>query len=420
MFLVVDGMSIGTFSIADHVMQRNGGAGSNWAGLWAKPGVRRSMMETASANSIVTDSAAGGSAWGCGKRVDNGAICFDKHGAIEPIFSKAKRSGRVTGVVSTARVTHATPASFYATVPNRGAEKLIAEQMLDRDVDLALGGGAAFVTQKLLAKHPDVHVVRSADEMRGAASQEGRLVGLFTDGHMSYELDRPKNEPHLKEMSMFAIDRLARHPGGFVLQIEAGRVDHGGHANDFLGSLHDQIAFEQTVAAVSKWAMARDDTQVIITTDHGTGSPDLTVYQEQASRGVETLLGAKHTLSWILGHMPERPNDWAGDLAGAGQWSYELGRMITQHVGVTLSPDEIAWALRPFKQERVSAFAGANSLAAGLGSVMANHFGVAYASTNHTAELVEATAFGPGSERLAHRIDNNELHALMTGAMAIK
>ena len=167
-------------------MAPSGSIESRLAG-WAKQGVRRSMMDTASADSIVTDSAAGGSAWGCGERVDNGAVCFNRHGEIEPILVTAKRAGKATGVVSTARVTHATPASFFATVPNRGAEKLIAEQMLERGVDLALGGGAKHVTQDLLAAHPDVAVVRTADEMRAAARTDGRLVGLFND-------DRPEIE----------------------------------------------------------------------------------------------------------------------------------------------------------------------------------------------------------------------------------
>lgn len=409
-FLVVDGMSAGTFAIADYVMRQNGGAGSHWASLWAKQGVRRSMMDTASADSIVTDSAAGGSAWGCGERVDNGAVCFNRHGEIEPILVTAKRAGKATGVVSTARVTHATPASFFATVPNRGAEKLIAEQMLERGVDLALGGGAKHVTQDLLAAHPDVAVVRTADEMRAAARTDGRLVGLFNDDHVNYELDRPESEPHINEMSMFAIDRLSQNPEGFVLQIEAGRVDHGGHANDFVASLHDQIAFEETVKSVSEWAMARDDTLVIITTDHGTGGPELTVYGDDANKGMETLLGAKRTLSWILSEISSLPKD---------QWGGVLGEKIAEHIGVTLTEEEMQWALRPLKRERVNAFRGANSLGSSIGAVMANHFGVAYVSTNHTSELVDATAFGPGSEHLAHRIENHELHGLMTRALAI-
>ncbi len=410
-FLVVDGMSIGTFTIADLVMQRRGGTGSHWASLWGRPGVRRSMMSTRAADSIVTDSAAGGSAWGCGRRLYNGSICFDKQtGEIEPILVTAKNAGKSTGLVSTARITHATPASFVATVPNRNMERIIAEQELERGVDVLLGGGARYFPDELLAMHQHLTVVRDAEGMRAAAAAPGRLLGLFNDDHMSYELDRPATEPHIREMSMLAIERLAANPEGFVLQIEGGRVDHGGHANDFPAMLHDMIAFEEAVKAVTDWASARDDTLVIITTDHGNGGPEMTVYTEDAERGLATLLGTKHTLSWMLGTLSNRPRE---------EWGSGLREVIREHAGVELSDEELDWALKPTRGERVDPFSGANTLVSAIGAVMADHFGVAFVSKNHTAEHVEATAFGPGSDALAHRIENYELHALMTRAMAL-
>lgn len=411
-FLVVDGMSIGTFTIADMVMRRRGGHGSHWANLWSTPGVRRSMMSTRAADSLVTDSAAGGSAWGCGRRLPNGSICFDTaDGELEPILVTAKRAGKSTGLVSTARITHATPASFVATVPSRNMERIIAEQELGRGVDVLLGGGAKYFSDDLLAEHPDLTVVRNADAMRRAAGTRGRLLGLFNDDHMSYELDRTDSEPHIREMAMLAIDRLSKNENGFVLQVEAGRVDHGGHANDFPAMLHDQIAFEETVDAVSTWAMARDDTLVIITTDHGNGGPELSLYKDEAAEGVETLLAVRHTLSWILGRLGETPRDG---------WPGGLRELVREHAGVSLTDEQVEWALKPTRGERVDPFRGANTLVSAVGKVMADHFGIAFVSKNHTAEHVEATAFGPGAEALPHRIENYELHALMTNAMGIR
>jgi alkaline phosphatase len=414
-FLVVDGMSIGTFTIADMVMQRRGGgtpdAGSRWARLWGEPGVRRSMMSTRAADSLVTDSAAGGSAWGCGRRLKNGSICFDeREGEIEPVLVSAKRAGKSTGLVSTARITHATPASFVATVPTRNMERIIAEQELERGVDVLLGGGAKNFSDELLAQHADLTVVRDAAGMRAAAGAPGRLLGLFTDDHMSYELDREDDEPHLREMSMLAIERLSRNEKGFVLQIEAGRVDHGGHANDFPAMLHDQIAFEETVGAVLDWAHDRDDTLIIITTDHGNSGPELTLYGEDASRGMETLLGTTHTLSWMLAKLRGRPRD---------EWPAGLRDLVREHAGVQLTDEQVDWALKPTRGERVDPFRGANTLVSAVGKVMADHYGIAFVSKNHTAEHVEATAFGPGSDALPHRIENYELHALMMNAMAL-
>lgn len=420
-FLVVDGMSIGTFTIADMVMRERGDgspeSGSHWANLWSKPGVRRSMMSTRAADSLVTDSAAGGSAWGCGRRLYNGSICFDTNeGELEPILVSAKRAGKATGLVSTARITHATPASFVATVPRRSMEKIIAEQELERGVDVLLGGGAGNFSDDLLASHPDLTIVRDASSMRRAAGVEGRLLGLFNDDHMSYELDRPDTEPHIREMAMLAIERLSKHENGFVLQVEAGRVDHGGHANDFPAILHDQLAFEETIEAVTNWVADRkreeglDDTLVIITTDHGNGGPQLTLYGDEARRGLDTLLGTTHTLSWMLGQLRGRPRE---DLASG------LRELVREHAGVTLSDEQVDWALKPTRGERVDPFRGANSLVSAVGKVMADHYGIAFVSKNHTAEHVEATAFGPGSESLTHRIENYELHALMVNALGL-
>lgn len=409
-FMVADGMSIGTFSVADLAVQHRTGRGLAWASLWDHPDARRSMMSTRSANSLVTDSAAAGSSWGCGKRINNGEICWHGGHEIEPILVTAKRAGKATGLVTTARITHATPASFIAGVPKRSMEDEIAGQILERGVDVALGGGAVFVTPELLAEYPGVVVVRTAEQLRAASSTPGRLVGVFTESHMAYELDRPETEPHLKEMAMTAVRRLADNPEGFVLQIEGARVDHGGHANDFPASLFDMIAFDETVAAVAEWASGRDDTLVIVTTDHGTGGPDLTVYGEASRRGLETLLGTTHTLSWILQRVRETPPD---------DQPARLGQLINEHCGVKLSGDEIDWALRPARGERVNGFSGATSVVSALGSVMANHFGVAYVSTNHTAERVEATALGPGADLLPTRIENYELHGLMTAALAL-
>ncbi|USN98706.1 MAG: alkaline phosphatase [Phycisphaeraceae bacterium] len=409
-FMVADGMSMGTFTLADTAITRRTGRGSAWARLWDDPRARRSMMATRSLDSLVTDSAAAGSTWGCGRRINNGEINWHDGEEFEPILVSAHNAGKATGLVTTTRVTHATPASFIANVPDRNMEDEIARQILDRRVDVVLGGGAKYVTPELLAEHPDIRAVRTAEELFTSGKHEGRLVGVFSKGHMSYELDREAIEPHIKDMAMFAIDRLSQHPGGFVMQIEGGRVDHGGHANDFPASLHDMMAFDLTVGAVTQWASRRDDTLVIITTDHGNGNPDLTVYGERSLKGFETLLGAGHTLTWITERVQQGERD---------AWPTRLHDMIAEHAGVELSEDEVDWAMRPLRGDRVNGFDEANLFVCALGAVMANHFGVAYISHNHTSEHVEATACGPGAETLPTRIDNTFLHGLMTQALGL-
>lgn len=407
--LVADGMSIGAFTLADLAIRRRDDRGSAWAALWARPDARRCLMSTRSADSLVTDSAAAGSAWGSGHRINNGAINWMDGQDFEPILVAAKHAGKATGLVTTTRLTHATPASFIANVPSRGMESEIARQILDRSVDVALAGGAKHMTPELLAEYPGLVIARTADELHAATHRPGRLFGLFRDDHMSYERDRPDTEPHLREMAMTAIERLARHPAGFVLQIEGGRVDHAAHANDIVGTLFDQIAFDETVGAVAEWAAERDDTLVIVTTDHGTGGPELSAYTRRGLAGFDTLLNARRSLSWIVDQAQRE----------SGNAIPVLRRLIEEHVSVRLSDAECDWITRAAAGERINAFDGANSPVAALGAVMGNHFAVGWVSTNHTAEHVEATAIGPGAELLPPRIENFQLHGIMRAALAL-
>lgn len=405
-FMVSDGMSAGTLSMADTAIRRKTGRPSHWASLWWRPGVRRSMCTTHSADSMVTDSAAAGSAWGIGAKVNNGAICTTPDGRTpEPIFVQAAARGLRTGLVTTTAVTHATPASFVANVPRRSMEGAIAEQIMEHRPDVCLGGGSKFFGGELLDRHRDCTVVRTAAELDAAGS--GRLLGLFKRGHMSYEIDRPASEPTLREMTEAALTRLSSAGPGFLLQVEGGRVDHGAHANDAAALLFDQIAFDEAVGAAIAFVDERDDTLLIVTTDHGNANPGLTLYREPGNDGFDRLLKVEHTFEWMFEQLgPERE-------VTLEQLAEMLGR--THHVA--LNGHQRDWLGRRLAGQRVDGFGVANGLMPVLGRVLANHLGVSFVSPNHTADLVEVTAVGPGSERLEPVVDNTALHGLMQLAL---
>lgn len=125
--LVSDGMSSGTMSFADQFIRWRDGRASHWIDLYERGVVRRGLMETASLNSLVTDSAAAASSWGSGHRVENGAINVGPDGETYPtICGLAREAGKSTGLVTTARLTHATPAGFAANMADRNEEARIA------------------------------------------------------------------------------------------------------------------------------------------------------------------------------------------------------------------------------------------------------------------------------------------------------
>lgn len=148
-FLVTDGMSTGTLTMADLYLNRKTGNSSNWMQLYRDKRVSRAIMDTASANSIVTDSAAGCSAWGGGKRVNNGSLNVGPKGEhYMPILQKFKRAGKKTGCVTTVPITHATPAGFCVNNNSRNSQPEIAEDYLQIGFDVMMGGGNKYFDAK--------------------------------------------------------------------------------------------------------------------------------------------------------------------------------------------------------------------------------------------------------------------------------
>jgi alkaline phosphatase len=129
--MVSDGMSTGTLNMADMFLQRKEGRRSHWLKLYDEQKITRALMDTASASSMVTDSAAGSSSWGGGVRVPNGSLNVNADGSFnKPILQKFKAAGKSVGCVTTVPITHATPAGFCVNNNKRGDMDEIAEQYL--------------------------------------------------------------------------------------------------------------------------------------------------------------------------------------------------------------------------------------------------------------------------------------------------
>jgi len=210
--------------------------------------------------------------------------------------------GKATGIVTTARVTHATPAAAYAKSADRNwedsvpdgctAQKDIASQLIDAmesgTVLVAMGGGRRHFLPEGTAteeggegrRADGQNLIETATGMGAqyvmdqetfdAANLDGStpILGLFEDSHMQYEADR-EGEPSLAEMTGAAIEALSAAGGdnGFFLQVEAGRVDHANHAGNLARTVRDQKAFADAVAVADE--MTDDaDTLIVVTADH--------------------------------------------------------------------------------------------------------------------------------------------------------
>lgn len=419
--LVSDGMSSGTLSIADQFLRWRDGRPSHWMALYEQNQASRGLMETASANSIVTDSAAASSAWGCGRRVRNYVLNMGPDNEPwEPILVTARQAGKGTGVVTTATVTHATPAGFIANVDSRD-EEIIAAQYVEREIDVMLGGG----THRFDASRRDDGRDLLADlqkagypyaittaEMQAEAAQAERLLGFFSTWFLPFEIDRlnhahgaQERVPSLAEMSQAALQVLNRNPAGFILQIEGARVDHAAHANDISGLIFDQIAFDDAIKVALDFAAEVPDTLVIITTDHGNANPGLSSGGSGGDRNFTVLNSFKASQRNILRRLE------------ADQTPEEIQQHILELTGIEWTDEQATIMLRSLNDDLPVAYNRMNSNRAILGQLLANDTDIGWVGNDHTSDHVELAAIGPGQEAVQAFTRNTDLHALMMSAL---
>ena len=222
----------------------------------------------------------------------------------QTLLELAKARGWGTGVVTTTRITHATPASTYAHICHRDAENDIASQLvpssqgdtyqrynvkLKDGVDVILGGGKRQFLPKdqggeridqrnLIAEMQQAGYRVVYDQTQLSQMKLGKnekLLGLFNTSNLSYDLNRTKKnlpEPSLKQMTLAALDILTQNKNGFFLMVEGGRIDHALHDTNAKRALQDTIALNEALDATIKKLRQSDpelkNTLIVITADH--------------------------------------------------------------------------------------------------------------------------------------------------------
>ncbi len=315
------------------------------------------LSKTYSANQQTPDSAPTMSAMVTGVKTNDGVLSLSQEiehgetdgkkvaGASQPtILELAEWSGRATGVVTTTRVTHATPAAAYAhtshrdwevdsALPNTASVQDIAAQLIDRfgaggigdGLEVVLGGGRVNflpnsqpdpeyakqsgkrkdgrdLTVEFQQKFGGCYVWNQAQFNAIDPKQTKRLLGLFEPSHVHYEHDRPKDsagEPSLSEMTAKAIQLLQQNPKGFFLMVEGGRIDHASHEGNAFRTLSETAEFGRAVDTALSLVDLKD-TLVIVTADHS------------------------HTLT--LGGYPQRGNPILGTVKEPGHAEAKLAK----------------------------------------------------------------------------------------------
>jgi alkaline phosphatase len=455
-------MSWGTLTSADQFSRRSRGRGLSWLRLYTNPAARHGLMATRSLNSLVTDSAAASSAWGSGSLVANGAINALPDGRLlTPLYTLFGQKNWKRGLVTTAEITHATPAGFAVAVKSRGDANDIAAQYLENKIEVLLGGGRPFFDPARRRDRRDLRrefrdagysVVRNASELAEAPS-DAKLLGTFADSHLPYSIDHERDAqlkatvPTLAQLTRAGLTRLERHDH-FILQVEGARIDHAAHNSDAAAAICDQIALDEALDVCLEFCERHPDTLLVVTTDHANSNLGLNgmggSYRHSSQR-FAALAQTTVSLPVILSRLnragerirvpafaddPEdrltvpdpmaAPPSAPADDEDAQQTPAATARMTTAYRVEPRAIIEIIADATGYKMSERRAVLFAQVLAGEyrplydqmlspitqLGQLLANHTGIGWTGNTHTSDYCPVLAVGPGAERFAGSIEN--------------
>ncbi len=233
------------------------------------------FSKTTSADDLITDSAAGGTAMATGTKTNNGMVGVDpENDRVENIIEIVEKDGKSSGLVATSTITHATPASFVAHVQSRNDYERIAWQFLESDVDVFIGGGAVHFIERLDDRDLTIDLTEngyelcySMEELDAATSE--KIAGLV------YEASPPAMKAGrgnmLSKSTEKAIEVLSKNENGFFLMVEGSQIDWGNHQNNIEYQTLEVIDFDNVIGEVLQFAREDGETLVIVTADHETG-----------------------------------------------------------------------------------------------------------------------------------------------------
>jgi alkaline phosphatase len=236
------------------------------------------LSKTASANNLVTDSAASGTAMACGVKTYNGVLGIDpKNRPHKSILEFCEEKGYTTALLATSSIVHATPAAFYSKVVSRREYEKIAFQLSQHEVDYFIGGGKKFFIDRkdkrnLINEMTDYTFVESLEEYEASSAEK---IGFLT-----YDEEPPSlimgRVPSLNELTVLTLEKLKAAEKPFFMMVEGSQIDWGGHDNDLDYVVTEYKEFDTTIRKVLEFAKEDGNTLVIITADHETGGLALT------------------------------------------------------------------------------------------------------------------------------------------------
>ena len=392
------------------------------------------MVSTHMADSVITGSAAAATAFatgyktsarfiGVGPKPENVLSTMDVppremwYKPLGSVLEGAKlMKGKATGLISTSRITHATPASYAAHIHDRGLDNDIMEHLVYQDVDVVFGGGSRhLLPADQGGRRTDGEDLKAELLARGYqwadtkaemdAINNGKAWGLFASSHMEAELDRTEfapDQPSLSEMTQKAIELLSDDPDGFFLMVEGSQVDWAGHANDPVYMVTDFLEFDAAVQVAKSYAEQQGNTLLMVFSDHNTGGLAI---GNTATEGNYTATSVEKMVDPLKGMT----------LTATG-----LGRKIGSDLSVGNIKTQVkTWWNIDLTDEQaneiITLVGGGMYLSNALGEVISKYHTVfGWTTHGHTAEDVPLWAYGPN--RPVGFFDNTQLATVAANA----
>lgn len=399
------------------------------------------LVTTYSATNGVTDSAAGGTALSTGNKTKNGAlgVLADLTTPVSSIAYWAQKAGAAVGVSTSVSIDHATPAAFYAHVPQRQMYHEIGEELPKSGFDFF--GGSDFLkptakdapagspTLYDLCQQAGYTIARGYKDFQKKAKKADKMILFQTEkasqrqrNSLPYAIDRTKDDMTLQEVTRAGINFLTKqNKDGFFLMVEGGKIDWACHSNDIGTAVREVVDMDKAIqVAYEFYQQHPDETLIVISADHETGGlslgrgpyelhMDLLRYQRMSAdnyslhvKELQAKLGEK--LTWEKMQTDLKENWGFGD--GVKLTDEQTQRLRSAYDGMMAGTG----------QAKESLYAKVDAMADAAREVMAECALIGWQSGGHSNGYVPAFAIGVGAEQFHGQIDNTQIPVLMAKA----
>jgi alkaline phosphatase len=431
------------------------------------------MQTTYDAHSLMTDSASAGTAFACGIKTRSGVVGMDETQTIsyKSIAQLAAETGKKVGIISSVSLDHATPASYYASVPNRGYMNTIATQMVEADFDFFGGGGLASPTGPKTSGDSNNNIWDLLDQKGYTVLNDRESIlalkknpkdkvfcinpWLQDSAAMPYAIDRPATNLSLAEMTEVAISSLLSHQkdeikhhqrgrwgskdNGFFLMVEGGKIDWACHANDAMAAIGDTLDFDDAVGvALDFFHKYPRQTLIVVTGDHETGGMTIGHATTGYSAYYDRLLNQTNSFTYFS------QNQWQAHKAlYSGGYDYSPANNLESNgtmIGLMESVFGLKWAeLNDYQKEKLEdaydkSMCGTNNNSSDENNLLYGSYepiivtithilneraSIGWTSYSHTGVPVPVYAIGEESRRFNGFYDNTDIAKQLARAMDI-